>query len=581
MAGKVSILRNAVSLALLLIFTSVLAYVPALPTNSSQEAIAGGLNVTDISKLHLRWFSNGYYSQNVSYQLVGQESQGISKGVLVHFSEVNVNNATPPTTTPWIAMVSCDFNATDASQEEDVFTLARDKGAVAALLYSLYSLACVINREYADPATFDQVFDIFSTQSYTSAQLIEYQFGQSGPANESIYRQYDSKRLNDSAAVVNTAIMQGSPTSPGYILGILQAYNASGQVDEPAGNTGSTDGTNTPKRSQNTALAMIILYAITGCVSALFIVVIITGAIRAIRHPERYGPRSRNGGGGPGQSRARGLTRAILDTFPIVKFGGNSTQVVNTNAPDTRKDVEARSDGSSGSGMELHEWEIVDGTHDGQDHPVQPGATGADAAQDVPLDADQNTGTSSTFKLAPVEVRQPVSATAGSSYRFLDPGPSTSQRLSPAEEGHNDVVPESMGRETCPICIMDFEEGDDLRLLPCEGKHRFHQSCVDPWLLELSSSCPICREDFLALENILSGESEQGHQDYDPSGDYRRTTRPDSPSGSGNRFSRYLRFAKRRHHRNRTEDEHDPTDPYMPTAPDTSIYPTSGQSSPP
>jgi hypothetical protein len=29
-------------------------------------------------------------------------------------------------------MVSCDHNATTASMEEDVFTLARDKGAVAA-----------------------------------------------------------------------------------------------------------------------------------------------------------------------------------------------------------------------------------------------------------------------------------------------------------------------------------------------------------------------------------------------------------------------------------------------------------------
>lgn len=35
--------------------------------------------------------------------------------------------------TPWIAMISCDVNATNASQEEDVFTLARDKGAVAAV----------------------------------------------------------------------------------------------------------------------------------------------------------------------------------------------------------------------------------------------------------------------------------------------------------------------------------------------------------------------------------------------------------------------------------------------------------------
>jgi hypothetical protein len=58
----------------------------------------------------------------------------------------------------------------------------------------------------------------------------------------------------------------------------------------------------------------------------------------------------------------------------------------------------------------------------------------------------------------------------------------------------DDVVPDSIGRETCPICIVDFEEGDDIRLLPCEGKHCFHQQCVDPWLLELSSSCPICRQ---------------------------------------------------------------------------------------
>lgn len=56
-----------------------------------------------------------------------------------------------------------------------------------------------------------------------------------------------------------------------------------------------------------------------------------------------------------------------------------------------------------------------------------------------------------------------------------------------------DVLPDAIGKETCPICIVDFEEGDDLRQLPCEGQHRFHQDCVDPWLLELSSSCPICR----------------------------------------------------------------------------------------
>jgi hypothetical protein len=34
---------------------------------------------------------------------------------------------------PWIAMVSCDTNSTGASMEIDIFTLARDKGAVAAV----------------------------------------------------------------------------------------------------------------------------------------------------------------------------------------------------------------------------------------------------------------------------------------------------------------------------------------------------------------------------------------------------------------------------------------------------------------
>ena len=64
----------------------------------------------------------------------------------------------------------------------------------------------------------------------------------------------------------------------------------------------------------------------------------------------------------------------------------------------------------------------------------------------------------------------------------------------PAGEKEKDVVPDAIATETCPICIVDFEEGDDLRVLPCEGHHRFHQACVDPWLLELSSSCPICRQ---------------------------------------------------------------------------------------
>ena len=129
------------------------------------------------------------------------------------------------------------------------------------------------------------------------------------------------------------------------------------------------------------------------------------------------------------------------------------------------------------------------------------------------------------------------------------------------------IMPDQIGRETCSICIVDFEEGDEIRMLPCEGKHVFHQQCVDPWLLELSSSCPLCRQDFHALEEMIAASS--GHDvEYDEH-DHRA-------SHGASRFSRYLRFARGRHGRhrqfgNRDDIFEDPTDPPMPLARDTSL----------
>ncbi|CAL9160763.1 unnamed protein product [Musa hybrid cultivar] len=43
----------------------------------------------------------------------------------------------------------------------------------------------------------------------------------------------------------------------------------------------------------------------------------------------------------------------------------------------------------------------------------------------------------------------------------------------------------------CPICLAEFEEGEQLRVLPQCG-HGFHAGCVDAWLGS-HSSCPSCR----------------------------------------------------------------------------------------
>ncbi|KAJ9188573.1 hypothetical protein P3X46_003918 [Hevea brasiliensis] len=45
----------------------------------------------------------------------------------------------------------------------------------------------------------------------------------------------------------------------------------------------------------------------------------------------------------------------------------------------------------------------------------------------------------------------------------------------------------------CHICLIDYEEGDKIRVLPCS--HEYHMLCVDKWLKEVHGVCPLCRDD--------------------------------------------------------------------------------------
>ncbi|KAF8928624.1 hypothetical protein BGZ58_009532 [Dissophora ornata] len=47
----------------------------------------------------------------------------------------------------------------------------------------------------------------------------------------------------------------------------------------------------------------------------------------------------------------------------------------------------------------------------------------------------------------------------------------------------------------CSICLAEYEVGDQVRTLPCY--HQYHMSCIDPWLLNVASLCPICKRDLL------------------------------------------------------------------------------------
>jgi len=288
---------------------------------------------------------------------------------------------------------------------------------------------------------------------------------------------------------------------------------------------------------------------------------------------------------GSPQGRARGLTRAILDTFPIVKFGGGGTgngegsSGTATGRGDPTKDVE---------GQELTHWEVVDQTATKRESALitrngdQITPQSKDAAATESLDQGLTRAATSPSALMNLNAKHSTSS--------FDPysedrgeGPSSPPAVTSSPPPRNpdpqdivpiraDLSPEAMGRATCPICIVDFEEGDDIRVLPCEGKHRFHPQCVDQWLLELSSSCPICRQDFLALATMLSHEDERESQelgvdglypDYPDREHHRQQQQALSPrrpglmtsAHSNNRFSKYLRFATGRRHRREQQEQ--------------------------
>jgi hypothetical protein len=59
--------------------------------------------------------------------------------------------------------------------------------------------------------------------------------------------------------------------------------------------------------------------------------------------------------------------------------------------------------------------------------------------------------------------------------------------------------------EKCTICLCEFEEGENVRRLPC--MHLFHTGCVDQWLTS-NKRCPICRVDIET--QVESKEQERG-----------------------------------------------------------------------
>ncbi|KAL7781970.1 hypothetical protein V8C43DRAFT_214834 [Trichoderma afarasin] len=336
----------------------------------------------------------------------GTNSSGIQtiniNGVMIATDVSNFNKITSPND---VAYISCDGSSNTFISTNELLNDVVNANPKAIVLYSLAATWCSL--DFTNPPAFSNIF---------------------------------------------------SMADSGEAQGVLNSLNgtANGRVVNVSitGNASSTDSGNSGGGTSNSTVAMSILYTITALITLLFLVIIATGAVRAHRYPERYGPR-RALGGRPRQSRAKGLARAVLETLPIVKFNNNQEPI----KPDPDLELDAA-------------------TTDGRDARTQ--RSSSILTQEVPQHE--------------VATATPATAAAAAS-------DSKTGDAAPAVEAHGAVEanpppvasPPPVVNVGCSICTEDFTEGEDMRVLPCN--HTFHPNCIDPWLINVSGTCPLCRLD--------------------------------------------------------------------------------------
>ncbi|KAK5661512.1 hypothetical protein OQA88_11416 [Cercophora sp. LCS_1] len=342
----------------------------------------------------------------------------------------------------------------------NVFPLTRNLGLNDTNDRALKSVKIMGNIVLAEPETYEllnvtETIAYISCDNANSSEIVNMVMDMNSDGNLKAILLYSIKGnccgLQGSELSFTSIFTMGTSAEALAALEITRAAEGNVGANIMGNWTVDRPGDGESQSGSNSAVAMSILYSITGLITLLFLVIIATGAIRAHRYPERYGPRS-GYGGRPRQSRAKGLARAVLETIPIVKFGDPAPPKLDP------------------------AYELEQQSRSSPDPLARPRLSAIPEEPRTPQKKEP-----ATPKVATIPEATTVTTTQGLTVA------GASAVGSGTRHGPDDEHP------GCSICTEDFTVGEDVRVLPCD--HKFHPTCIDPWLINVSGTCPLCRLD--------------------------------------------------------------------------------------